>query len=350
MVETRRVDTVRSLACRRRRIKCDEGKPTCNNCVKSKRECEGYSQRLTFKEPLGSFPSGHLYGHPVYNRQVQEALLNAQISAAQSTAASSQGPLAIIAPKPPSIDFSGAGPTTPFTQGYGGPSMAGPPSFRPTHQLPTPPFLRLDAGPFPDPRRPSMHTNPSPHGDFFRDPSAPVQGLEHHNPNIADVTPLFTGHPDHAPVPGPEELLISPDSGYGRFNNQLFSAEEGYWQSDDEASMGESDEGAMPDPHLVHLESNDLGIQVARQLEPHHDLYGVRIRSFDGFGADSTLETYTPSSASSPLNDPQTAAVFWYFVNVTGQSMSLYERHPFDPTSMFQGHPVPKQRQQIWTC
>jgi hypothetical protein len=27
--------------CRSRRIKCDEGKPECNNCVKSKRQCEG---------------------------------------------------------------------------------------------------------------------------------------------------------------------------------------------------------------------------------------------------------------------------------------------------------------------
>ncbi|KAK3303684.1 uncharacterized protein B0T15DRAFT_421124 [Chaetomium strumarium] len=44
------------ITCRKRRIKCDEGKPTCNICIKSNRECEGYSTRLTFKEPLGAFP------------------------------------------------------------------------------------------------------------------------------------------------------------------------------------------------------------------------------------------------------------------------------------------------------
>jgi hypothetical protein len=27
--------------CRTRRIKCDEAKPECNNCVKSKRQCGG---------------------------------------------------------------------------------------------------------------------------------------------------------------------------------------------------------------------------------------------------------------------------------------------------------------------
>jgi len=50
------------------------------------------------------------------------------------------------------------------------------------------------------------------------------------------------------------------------------------------------------------------------------------------------------------LNDPHTAAIFWYFVNMTGPSMSLYERHPFDPSPMFQGAPVPKARRHIWTC
>jgi hypothetical protein len=30
------------LTCRKRRIKCDEGRPLCNNCRKSKRECQGY--------------------------------------------------------------------------------------------------------------------------------------------------------------------------------------------------------------------------------------------------------------------------------------------------------------------
>ena len=27
--------------CRTRRIKCDEGKPECHNCMKSKRQCSG---------------------------------------------------------------------------------------------------------------------------------------------------------------------------------------------------------------------------------------------------------------------------------------------------------------------
>ncbi|KAL2258506.1 hypothetical protein VTK26DRAFT_8160 [Humicola hyalothermophila] len=330
------------LTCRRRRIKCDEGKPTCNNCIKSKRECEGYSQKLTFKEPLGSFPSGNLFGHPVYHRQVQEALgVDARLSAAaKAQAASSQGPLALIAPKPP---FPGGGSTFPQEcQGALSPPIPGVLGFSPPHQLPSPPFLGYDPASVPGHAGPGKSDA---HGGHFGAP-ADAQGSQ---PSaVSRITPpIFTGdQPLSASGSGPS--LASPDSADARAHSAS-STNEAYWQSDDEASIGDSDDEVLPDAHVLHLESNDLGIQVARQLEPDHDIYGVRIRSFAILATENVLETYTPTSANSPLNDSQTAAVFWYFVNVTGPSMSLYERHPFDPTPMFQGQPVPKQRQHIWT-
>jgi hypothetical protein len=42
------------LTCRKRRIKCDEGKPHCNNCIKTNRNCEGYKVRLDFREGLNA--------------------------------------------------------------------------------------------------------------------------------------------------------------------------------------------------------------------------------------------------------------------------------------------------------
>ncbi|SMR52836.1 unnamed protein product [Zymoseptoria tritici ST99CH_1E4] len=39
------------LTCRKRRIKCGEEKPICSNCVKSKRICQGYNQRVVFRPP-----------------------------------------------------------------------------------------------------------------------------------------------------------------------------------------------------------------------------------------------------------------------------------------------------------
>lgn len=45
------------LTCRKRRIKCGEERPTCGNCIKSKRQCEGYNQRVIFKPPIGGWPN-----------------------------------------------------------------------------------------------------------------------------------------------------------------------------------------------------------------------------------------------------------------------------------------------------
>ncbi|KAL6710947.1 hypothetical protein ACN47E_006822 [Coniothyrium glycines] len=45
------------LTCRKRRIKCGEERPTCANCIKSKRQCEGYNQRVIFKPPIGDWPN-----------------------------------------------------------------------------------------------------------------------------------------------------------------------------------------------------------------------------------------------------------------------------------------------------
>jgi hypothetical protein len=45
------------LTCRKRRIKCGEERPTCGNCIKSKRQCEGYNQRVVFKTPIENWPN-----------------------------------------------------------------------------------------------------------------------------------------------------------------------------------------------------------------------------------------------------------------------------------------------------
>ena len=45
------------LTCRKRRIKCGEERPTCANCIKSKRQCEGYNQRVVFKTPIEGWPN-----------------------------------------------------------------------------------------------------------------------------------------------------------------------------------------------------------------------------------------------------------------------------------------------------
>lgn len=125
-----------------------------------------------------------------------------------------------------------------------------------------------------------------------------------------------------------------------------------YWHSDDEASMGESDDEALSDIDDIDLQSSDLGIVESQRLGKTAPKGGTSLEELQaGLRSNSNwLQTYMPSSADSPLNDEETAVVFWYFVNVTGPGISSHERHPFDALSMSRGQPVPRSKQHIWTC
>lgn len=325
------------LACRKRRIKCDEGKPTCGNCIKSKRQCDGYNQRLTFKEPLGSFGPGSMFGHPsTYHHQTQDnSLSSSQHIASQVRASSSQGQLPFIAPRPPPAEFTG-GVSVPFGADYQEPPRSSistshsfsPGLYSPPHADPKPPLLTPESdglsSPF-DGLPPQ-----SGHDEFLQSPSS------HRTQD--QVSPFQAG-------PSGKQLVSPTDS-----DLRLESpSEEGYWQSDDDASMASSEDDPMHDRNLAHLESHDQVI-ISTRLGFPPDSSGVNLRTFGGTISSNMLETYVPSSTSSPLNDPQTAAVFWHFVNVTGRIMSLYERSPVDSVPMFQGVPVTRARQSIWTC
>jgi hypothetical protein len=133
-------------------------------------------------------------------------------------------------------------------------------------------------------------------------------------------------------------------------NNILEDENDPFDVSDDDAAMedyynvAEMDE-AIPD---AHLKKNDLGVVVALQAMHRQD---TQLRSFTTFiDRPNMLSQYTPSPQASPLKDPTTARVFCHFINVTGPCLSMFERHPANPLLIFQGSPVSKSQQHIWTC
>jgi hypothetical protein len=67
------------LTCRKRRIKCGEERPSCNNCFKSKRHCEGYNQRVIFKTPIGDWPGVH-HDSPAGTLQYHNGMLPPSIA------------------------------------------------------------------------------------------------------------------------------------------------------------------------------------------------------------------------------------------------------------------------------
>ncbi|RMD41728.1 hypothetical protein DV735_g3392, partial [Chaetothyriales sp. CBS 134920] len=55
--EVKRRTKTGCLTCRKRRIKCDEGKPECRNCQKSKRHCLGYDPVFQSQAPHSILPA-----------------------------------------------------------------------------------------------------------------------------------------------------------------------------------------------------------------------------------------------------------------------------------------------------
>lgn len=128
--------------------------------------------------------------------------------------------------------------------------------------------------------------------------------------------------------------------------------EEIFDKSDDEMGLEDHDRDAQADSGKTqhdHLKDNDLGIFVALQVS--QDMQDQRLRTYRSYlESPNVLTTYQPSARTSPLNDSTAARIFYHFVHVTGPSISLYERHPANPSLMFQGRPVPRSQQHIWAC
>lgn len=144
----------------------------------------------------------------------------------------------------------------------------------------------------------------------------------------------------------PEEAAVAPQvhSHPNEDEDDPFDVSE-----DDDTKMGEYDHGedSEDDDLDTHLKNNDLGVVIA--LQARQDT--VRPRSITSFiDRPDMLSQYIPSSRSSPLRDPMTARVFCHFINVTGPALSMFERHPANPSLIFKGEPVPKSQQHIWTC
>lgn len=114
--------------------------------------------------------------------------------------------------------------------------------------------------------------------------------------------------------------------------------------SDEDTSMGESD-----DEYGVVGRDSAYGALIQSHRDGHLEGLGTNMRSFSAFAHHDILTSYIPHSTNSPLNDKKVAALFWHFVQVTGPSMSLYERHPFDHNDRPLVGNATAANQNIWT-
>ncbi|KAK2011161.1 hypothetical protein LZ32DRAFT_534401 [Colletotrichum eremochloae] len=330
------------LTCRKRRIKCDEGRPICNNCIKSKRHCEGYNQRVIFKDPIASFNLNGVYGPVVYPPESSNSSF--QRIPNPPPKSSNGPPLAPIAPKPPQrLDFQGQ-PMLHYGQGFPGQQ-------HPSQIQGRPPPLPFDFNQFPYGEQ-HMHSNPSivsPASQF----QAQFGGHRSSLVSLSTDSGTFVHSPTepwkeqaaagHAHV---EEMgVFSGHNAAAQRNQPVEDAEIEYMYSEDDESMPDSDDAL----ENVMGEESAYGQLVQSRNDGPWDGFGTKMRSFSSFADEAILTSYIPTPNNSPLNDERTAALFWHFINVTGPSMSLYERHPFDHSKLTNNYSVPKAGHNIWT-
>ena len=118
---------------------------------------------------------------------------------------------------------------------------------------------------------------------------------------------------------------------------------------DDDESMAESDDEFLPEFSNSQSGLDGPGVVTSQKLDYQYHMLGTNTRTFSTFGAETVLATYDPAPSNSPLTDKHIAAVFWHFINVTGPSMSIYERHPLDPSNVFRGQ-MTTSKQHGWSC
>lgn len=73
------------------------------------------------------------------------------------------------------------------------------------------------------------------------------------------------------------------------------------------------------------------------------------MRSFSQFASSNAVSEYM-STPGSELEDKAKRDIFEHFMRVTGPSMSLYERHPFDASEQQVADSIPGSGTNIWSC
>lgn len=123
---------------------------------------------------------------------------------------------------------------------------------------------------------------------------------------------------------------------------------------EDEDEVPRND-GAHFDPRSREIQrlrrDNELATVMAIQAAQTRE--DTRIRTYhsviENYGPNM-LASYYPSARDSPLSNPIAAGIFCHFINVIAPSLSMFERHPANPSIVFRGNPVPKSQQHIWSC
>ena len=396
-------------ACRRRRIKCGEERPTCKNCVKSKRECEGYVPRVIFKDPLSAFrpaqqgiaartqepsiyngssdmyggmssnsadnptnPKFQLYGeqHGYEHRTAGNGTSSAASGEFYGTAGYAynglpdltNGSAAAQQYFPQTDYFQGPSQNSVKTEQFDSVSFPGAPSFQRKITGESDSGIEMAL-----PEFANGWSNGSDSSGVlaseFPDPFA--QNSHGLYPSQARRDSHWGETADPQLVERKDSIPVQSLGGYPKLNNgafqeaislQIHPENQQYglpaqtaWVGgpEDEYYDVESDEeNSAMKPHIGDTPSHNLGPLIAMSANSDSG----RIRSMTGFlNEPNVLAMYEPSYSVSPLMDSHTARVFCHFITATAPTLAVCERHPCNPAVIFSGVPVPKSQRSLWS-
>lgn len=202
-------------------------------------------------------------------------------------------------------------------------------------------FLAQQSGPLVES---PVHMNQPDLLDFYHSSHSPTHPLP---PGSVPLAPIHTNFASMDRSGDSPVLPVSPPFSQptsAKLDMRDVKAER--WFTDEEdASLGMVEDGQSPSS-IIEVP----GFAMSDRLQSPIDIYGTQMTSCNGLPADNVLANYSPSPTDTPLNDPQTAQVFWYFVTMTAPSLSMYERNTADPSRTFSGDAVPTSHRHIWTC
>jgi hypothetical protein len=193
----------------------------------------------------------------------------------------------------------------------------------------------------------SFQTSASSHGTYPAPISAPGQ-FPGDDPTAQqryqEIQPW-----DREQLPGYERAALETPSNLhpmlaasGAESDDPFDVEDDDYDSDDSFTIqaGQADSCTVDD---------ELGVMATFQADQVSQ--DMSLRSITSFiDRPNMLSTYIPSHRSSPLNNSMTARIFSHFIHVTAATISMFERHPANPSLIFEGTPVPRSQQHMWTC
>ncbi|KIW05887.1 uncharacterized protein PV09_03082 [Verruconis gallopava] len=412
------------LTCRKRRIKCGEERPICQNCIKSKRTCEGYNQRLNWKTPIADWGGLADDGQIL---QFHNGMLASQ-------------PMGQYRPVPPPIDTAAFMPTRlpqgqPIAMGENGEPIFSPPNTGipymqnvpgltvpspyaqqfPSWTPPTPQYGHPAYGQSPisthsippNLANPSLQSNldaTMQHSDLpaqqYRRPSQQIGDLPTPASTVQqDFASFFAGTPSQQSVNNAP--LLRQGQVYWWGPNETASAappvntQERAWAPATEPSstagsqgvgdLGSATSTTAPGPQAAKFLGHSLAGATAQFLEDaaietyednyydvesdeemedvpekafqqlslmrklHQDhLNELSARRYDTFLYSGMLDHYRAEEHANPLGNPKTARLFAHFIFATGPSLSIFERHPRNPSALFNETPSGHQ-QGIWT-